>query len=62
MILRQPSDPVKCSLNRDADLVEPLFLGQLLAHGRRTADDFRRASPWGHADRRPSHSCDSRYV
>ncbi len=70
MILRQPPDSVKCSLDRaadlfdkrQADLVEPLFLGQLLAHGRRTADDFRIASPWGRADRRPSHSCDSRYV
>jgi hypothetical protein len=61
MILRQPPDPVKRFLDhatalfdkRHADLVEPLFLGQLLAHGRRTAtswfraagisDDFRRA-------------------
>ena len=61
MILRQPPDPVKLFLDRltclfdhrHAELVEPLFLGQLLAHGRRTAtawfraagitDDFRRA-------------------
>src|SRR2546421_9670505 len=61
MILRQPPDPVKHFLDhlpalfdkRHAELVEPLFLGELLAHGRRTAtawfraggitDDFRRA-------------------
>jgi hypothetical protein len=61
MILRKPPDPVKRFLDfiaptfdkRQADLVEPLFLGELLAHGRRTAtawfraagitDDFRRA-------------------
>src|SRR3954447_15349761 len=61
MILRQPPDPVKHFLDRatalfdqrHADLVEPLFVGELLAHGRRTAptwfraggiaDDFRRA-------------------
>jgi Transposase DDE domain len=61
MILRQPPDPVKRFLDqatalfdqRHADLVEPLFLGELLAHGRRTAtawfraggiaDEFRRA-------------------
>jgi hypothetical protein len=61
MILRQPPDPVKRFLDhatalfdkRHADLVQPLFLGQLLAHGRRTAtawfhaagitDDFHRA-------------------
>ena len=61
MILRQLPDPVKRFLDRatalfdkrHADLVQPLFLGQLLAHGRRTAtawfhaagisDDFRRA-------------------
>ena len=61
MILRQPPDPVKRFLDhatalfdrRHAELVEPLFVGELLAHGRRTAtawfraggiaDDFRRA-------------------
>jgi hypothetical protein len=61
MILRQPPDPVKRFLDRvtalfdlrHAELIEPLFLGELLAHGRRTAtawfraggitDDFRRA-------------------
>jgi hypothetical protein len=61
MILHQPPDPVKRFLDRttalfdqrQADLVQPLFLGELLAHGRRTAttwfraggiaDDFRRA-------------------
>src|SRR5438034_9342564 len=61
MILRQPPDPVKHFLDqitaffdkRHADLVEPLFLGELLARGRRTAtawfraaditDEFRRA-------------------
>jgi hypothetical protein len=43
MILRQPPDPVKRVLDpaaavcdrRHAELVEPLFLGELLAHGRR---------------------------
>src|SRR5437762_13380222 len=61
MILQQPPQPVKSFLDRiaclfdqrHAELVEPLFLGELLAHGRRTAtawfraggisDDFRRA-------------------
>jgi len=61
MILRQPPDPVKRFLDRvtalfdlrHTELIEPLFLGELLAHGRRTAtawfraggitDDFRRA-------------------
>jgi hypothetical protein len=61
MILRQLPDPVKRFLDhatalfdrRHAELVEPLFVGELLAHGRRTAtawfraggiaDDFRRA-------------------
>ena len=61
MILRQPPDPVKRFLDqatavfdkRHAELVEPLFVGELLAHGRRTAttwfraggiaNDFRRA-------------------
>src|SRR5262245_16071392 len=61
MILRQPPDPVKRFLEqacaafdkRHAELVQPLFLGELLAHGRRTAtswfragdisDEFRRA-------------------
>ena len=61
MILQQPPDPVKRFLDqatalfdrRHADLVEPLSVGELLAHGRRTAtawfraggiaDDFRRA-------------------
>src|SRR5436309_9079948 len=61
MILYQPPDPVKHFLDRatalfdkrHAELVVPLFLGLLLAHGRRTAtawfraggiaDEFRRA-------------------
>jgi len=61
MILQQPPDPVKRFVDqatalfdrRHAELVEPLFVGELLAHGRRTAttwfraggiaDDFRRA-------------------
>src|SRR6266511_856856 len=61
MILQQPPQPVKSFLDRiccyfdqrHAELVEPLFLGELLAHGRRTAtawfraggiaDEFRRA-------------------
>jgi DDE superfamily endonuclease len=64
MICRQPlkpPDPIDSFLSkitalfdqRHAELVEPLFLGELLAHGRRTAtawfraggisDDFRRA-------------------
>src|SRR6185369_8202533 len=61
MILRQQPDPVKRFLDRatalfdqrHAELVEPLFLGELLAGGRRTAtawfraggisDEFRRA-------------------
>src|SRR5437870_1419038 len=64
MICRQPPkppDPIDLFLSkitalfdeRHAELVEPLFLGELLAHGRRTAtawfraggisDDFRRA-------------------
>ncbi len=52
MILRQPPDPVKRFLaratalfdRRHADLVEPLFLGLLLARGRRTATAWFRAS------------------
>jgi hypothetical protein len=52
MILRQPPDPVKHFLDRltclfdqrHAELVEPLFLGQLLAHGRRTATTWFRAA------------------
>jgi hypothetical protein len=61
MICRRPPDPIDPFLakitcffdKRHAELVEPLFLGELLAHGRRTAtawfraggitDDFRRA-------------------
>ncbi len=61
MILQHPPDPVKHFLDRlaclfdprHAELVEPLFLGELLAQGRRTAtawfraadisDEFRRA-------------------
>src|SRR5437762_1303245 len=63
MILRQPPQPVNHFLQRlsslldkrHADLVTPLFLGELLAHGRRTAtawfraggiaDEFKRAYP-----------------
>jgi hypothetical protein len=52
MILRQPPDPVQHFLDRltclfdqrHAELVEPLFLGQLLAHGRRTATTWFRAA------------------
>ena len=51
MILRQPPPPVKTFLQRitnffdkrHAELVEPLFLGELLAHGRRTATSWFRA-------------------
>jgi hypothetical protein len=51
MILQQPPDPVKRFLDRatalfdprHADLVEPLFLGQLFARGRRTATAWFRA-------------------
>src|SRR5271165_135642 len=55
MILRQPPDPVKHFLRRmtclfdqrHAELVEPLFLGELLADGRRTATTwFGRACQW----------------
>jgi hypothetical protein len=60
MICRQPPDPIDHFLHRiaalfdqrHAELVEPLFLGELLGHGHRTAtawfraggitDDFRR--------------------
>jgi hypothetical protein len=52
MILLQPPDPVKRFLDRatsvfdkrHAELVQPLFLGQLLAHGRRTATAWFRAA------------------
>src|SRR5271165_447714 len=52
MILRQPPDPVKHFLRRmtclfdqrHAELVEPLFLGELLADGRRTATTWFRAA------------------
>ena len=52
MILRQPPDPVKRFLDhiaatfdkRHCDLVEPLFLGELLGHGRRTATSWFRAA------------------
>jgi hypothetical protein len=52
MILRQPPDPVKHFLDRlsslcdrrHAELVTPLFLGELLAHGRRTATAWFRAA------------------
>jgi hypothetical protein len=52
MILRQPPDPVKHFLDRltclfdarHAELVEPLFLGEILAHGRRTATAWFRAA------------------
>src|SRR5712672_421955 len=61
MICRRPPDPIDPFLDkitcffdpRHAELVEPLFLGELLAQGRRTAtawfraggisDEFRRA-------------------
>jgi DDE superfamily endonuclease len=61
MILPQPPDPINRLLDRltllfdrrQADLIEPLFLGELFAHGTRTAtawfrladvgDQFRRA-------------------
>jgi hypothetical protein len=51
MILRQPPDRVKQFLDqatalfdrRHAELVEPLFVGELLAHGRRTATAWFRA-------------------
>jgi hypothetical protein len=52
MILRQPPEPVKRFLDqasavfdkRHAELVEPLFLGEILAHGRRTATSWFRAA------------------
>jgi hypothetical protein len=52
MILQHPPDPVKRVLDRltaffdqrHADLVEPLLLGELLAHGRRTATAWFRAA------------------
>lgn len=52
MILQQPPDPVKRFLDRattlfdkrHAELVQPLFLGELLAHGRRTATAWFRAA------------------
>ena len=52
MILPKPPDPVKRFLDfiaptfdkRQADLVAPLFLGELLAHGRRTATSWFRAA------------------
>jgi hypothetical protein len=52
VILRQPPDPVKHFLRRltclfdprHAELVEPLFLGELLADGRRTATAWFRAA------------------
>jgi hypothetical protein len=51
MILPKPPDPVKRFLDhivplfdeRHRDLVEPLLLGELLAHGRRTATAWFRA-------------------
>src|SRR5947207_6303205 len=52
MICRRPPDPIDPFLDkitcffdkRHADLCEPLFLGELLAHGRRTATAWFRAA------------------
>src|SRR3984957_16811243 len=60
MICRQPPDPLDLFLaritalfdKRHADLIAPLFVGQLLAHGRRTATAcFRAANIRDHFNR-----------
>ena len=55
--LPPPLDSLVCTLtsfldDRHAELLEPLFLGALLAHGRRTATAWFRAAGIGDAFRR----------
>ena len=55
--LPPPLDSLVCTLtsfldDRHAELLEPLFLGALLAHGRRTATAWFRAAGIGNAFRR----------